>query len=130
MKKYLMLIGMMAFATLLSAQSTSEQEIIDRIKPVGSVNVAGAQAQAAASTSRSGKDIYNGACAACHAAGVLGAPKYAETADWQPRLDARGLDGIWKNAVKGINAMPAMGACMDCDEDDIKKAIEYMIAEI
>lgn len=115
------------------AQEMSNDEIADRIKPLGKVHVAGSAAQgdtAAAGGAKSGEDIYNSACVACHSAGVLGAPKLQVAADWQPRLDERGLDGVWQNAINGINAMPPMGTCGNCSEDDIKAAIEYMIEGI
>lgn len=111
----------------------SDQDIIDRIKPVGKVHVAGASAagdSAGAGGARSGEDVYNSACAACHVAGVLGAPKFRAAADWQPRLDEKGLDGVWKNAINGINAMPPRGTCANCSDDEIKAAIEYMIEGI
>jgi cytochrome c5 len=95
------------------AQETAD-DIAERIKPVGKVNIAGAAA----------------ACTACHAVGVLGAPKTQVAADWQPRLDEKGFDTVWKNAIDGINAMPPMGTCGDCTNDDIKAAIEYMIEGI
>ncbi|WP_395339112.1 c-type cytochrome [Ningiella sp. W23] len=113
------------------AQTMSNEDIAERIKPVGKVNIAGAaSASAAAAGPRSGEEIYKAACTACHAVGVLGAPKTQIAADWQPRLDEKGFDQVWKNAVNGINAMPAMGACGDCNDDDIKSAIEYMIEGI
>lgn len=103
-------------------------DLIERIKPVGKVQIAGAApAGAAAAGPRSGKEIYTAACTACHAVGVLGAPKTQVAADWQPRLDEKGFDLVWKNAIDGIGAMPPMGTCGDCSEDDIKAAIEYMI---
>ena len=43
------------------------------------------------------------------------------------RLADKGRDGVWKNAISGINAMPPMGACGNCSEDDILSAIDYMI---
>ena len=112
-----------------NAQETTDQDLLDRIKPVGKVHVAGA-APAAAAGPRTGKQIYDAACVACHTSGVLGAPKLQVAADWQPRLDEKGFEQVWKNAVNGINAMPAMGTCGDCTEDDIKVAIEYMIEGI
>ncbi|WP_370545312.1 cytochrome c5 family protein [Glaciecola sp. MH2013] len=117
------------FFVSVNAQETTDQDLLDRIKPVGKVHVAGA-APAAAAGPRTGKQIYDAACVACHTSGVLGAPKLQVAADWQPRLDEKGFDQVWKNAVNGINAMPAMGTCGDCSEDDIKVAIEYMIEGI
>lgn len=128
------LVTVLAASCFVIAGSIAQEDnsaLIDRIKPVGQVQVAGAApAGAAAAGPRSGKDIYSGACTACHAIGVLGAPKTQVAADWQPRLDDKGFDQVWKNAVDGIGAMPAMGTCGDCTEDDIKAAIEYMIEGI
>lgn len=118
-------------ATTIAQEDNSE--LIERIKPVGKVKVAGAApvtADAGASGPRTGKQIYDTACFACHAAGVLGAPKNQVAAEWQPRLDEKGFDQVWQNAINGINAMPAMGTCADCSNDDIKAAIEYMIEGI
>lgn len=112
---------------MVQAQEMSVEEIEERIKPIGSVHIAGAQAEtAAASGPRSGEEIYNAACVACHASGVLGAPKLQDAADWAPKLE-KGFDTVWQNAINGINAMPAMGTCGNCSDDDIKAAIEYMI---
>ncbi len=109
----------------VNAQEMSDDAIKERIKPVGSVHVAGAAAAAPAGA-MSGEDIYNKACVACHGAGVLGAPKLQNAADWQPRLE-KGFDTVWQNAINGFNAMPARGTCASCSDDDIKAAIEYMI---
>jgi cytochrome c5 len=112
-----------------NAQEMTNDDIAERIQPVGRVHVAGA-APAVAAGPRTGKQIYDGACVACHTSGVLGAPKLQVASEWQPRLDEKGFDQIWKNAVNGINAMPAMGACGDCTDEDIKTAINYMIEGI
>jgi len=117
------------FFVSVNAQETTESDIAERIKPVGKIHVAGA-APAAAAGPRSGKEIYDGACIACHGSGVLGAPKIHVAADWQPRIDEKGLDQVWKNAINGINQMPAKGTCMSCSDDDIKAAIDYMIEGI
>ena len=117
------------FFVNVNAQETTNDDIAERIKPVGQVHIAGA-APAVAAGPRSGKEIYDSACVACHTSGVLGAPKLHDTADWQPRIDEKGLEQIWKNAVNGINAMPAMGTCGSCSEDDIKAALDYMVEGI
>lgn len=117
----------------VQAQDMSEEAIAERIKPMGDVHIAGAASESAAAGgggAKSGEEVYNQACVACHGAGVLGAPKFQVAADWQPRLDERGLDGIWQNALDGINAMPPMGTCGACSDDEIKAAIEYMIEGI
>lgn len=108
------------------AVSGDNQEIIDRIKPYGSVHVAGASASAGGAA-RSGEEVYNGACIGCHASGMLNAPKTFKKDDWEPRIAARGYDTVWANAINGYNAMPPKGACGDCSDDEIKAAIDFMM---
>nr|WP_242698868.1 c-type cytochrome [Alteromonas sp. 5E99-2] len=77
--------------------------------------------------SKSGEEVYNTSCIGCHSTGVLGAPKAKVTSDWQPLLDEKGFDTLWKNSITGVKAMPPKGACGLCSDDEIKAAIEYMI---
>jgi cytochrome c5 len=124
--KAFLCICMGIFSVLaVQAQDMSKDDIKARIQPIGKLHVAGAKAEVA-SGPRSGSDIYAQACVACHSVGVLNAPKLQDAADWAPRL-AQGFDTVWKNAIDGIGAMPAMGTCGDCSNDDIKAAIEHMI---
>jgi cytochrome c5 len=113
----------------VQAQEMSEDDIKARIQPIGKVHIAGAKAEVASLGPRSGSDIYVKACVACHSVGVLNAPKLQDAADWAPRME-QGFDTVWKNAINGIGAMPAMGTCGDCSDDDIKAAIEHMIEGI
>lgn len=130
MKAKALLIAALAGLFSVQAQEMTNEDIAERIKPTGSVHVAGAApASAAAAGPRSGADIYNSACVACHSAGVLGAPKLQNAGDWAPRME-KGLDTVVMNAINGINAMPPRGTCGDCSDDDIRAAVEYMIEGI
>ncbi len=124
-KVVLMLLVSLGMGSVIAA-GDDNQALIDRIKPVGNVHVKGAAA-ANAGGARSGLDVYSTSCIGCHASGALGAPKTSSKADWQPRIDARGLDTLLSNAINGYNAMPAMGACGDCSDDEIKASIEHML---
>jgi cytochrome c5 len=75
-----------------------------------------------------GETIYNTKCMACHNAGVAGAPKLGDKEAWAPRI-ATGMDALLASATNGKNAMPPKGTCMDCTEDDLKAAIEYMTSK-
>lgn len=81
---------------------------------------------AAAPAANGGKALYDTACAACHAAGVAGAPKFADKAAWAPRL-AGGVDALTASVIKGKGAMPPKGGSSASDAD-IKAAVEYMVA--
>lgn len=73
----------------------------------------------------SGEEIYKSTCAACHAAGVAGAPKVGDAAEWAPRLKA-GYDKVVGIALNGLNAMPAKGGNPDLDDIEVARAVVYM----
>lgn len=106
--------------------------ITERIKPIGTVNVAGAPAattEAVAEVVRSGADVSAVACNACHVAGVLGAPKIGDAAAWNQRLAAGGgIDGLTTSAINGKGNMPARGGAQVSDAE-IRAAIEHMLVE-
>ncbi|MBL8476125.1 MAG: cytochrome c5 family protein [Methyloversatilis sp.] len=88
---------------------------------------AAAPAPAAAATGIDGQAVYNKACAACHAMGVAGAPKFGDKGQWAPRI-ATGLDSMVANAIKGKGAMPAKGGNPALKDAEIKAAVEVMVA--
>ena len=116
------------------AKHLSDKSVVERLKPVAEVYVEGVNAPpaaapvvAAATGPRTGEQIVTAHCAACHATGAAGAPKIG-TADWAPRK-AKGEAALLEHAIKGFNAMPPKGMCMDCSDDDIKNAVEHMLAK-
>lgn len=101
--------------------------IAERIKPVGEVNVAVADAAPAAPMS--GAEVVTAACNSCHVAGVLEAPKIGDKAVWEQRLAAvGGLDALTTSAIQGKGNMPPKGGAMVSDEE-IRAAVEHMLSE-
>ncbi len=125
-------VALVMLALLGSAYSVAgvEEGIAGRIAKVGSVCVEGddcAKTLTLASAGpRSGEEIYNTSCLACHASGAAGAPKFRNSDDWSPRL-AAGLESVYANAINGKGAMPPKGMCMTCSDDEIKATVDYMI---
>ncbi|RUO37857.1 cytochrome c5 family protein [Aliidiomarina taiwanensis] len=115
------------------SQDMSREAIAERIQPVAKVRIASdaaaGPASSQASAGRSGEQIYNQACVACHATGVLGAPKKGSAEDWEPRL-AQGMDIVLEHSINGLNAMPPRGTCMNCSDEELLSAIEFMIEGI
>ena len=74
---------------------------------------------------KTGEQVYNSVCAACHKAGVAGAPKFGDAAQWAPRISA-GFDTLLGNALKGKNAMPAKGGNPALDDLEVARAVVYM----
>ncbi len=78
-----------------------------------------------------GKSAYGKACALCHGAGVAGAPKPGDKADWAARI-AQGNDVLYKHAIEGYTGakgvMPPKGGSTLPDVD-IKAAVDFMVAQ-
>jgi len=112
--------------------------VLENIKPVGQVNIAGEPgsepapaaepAAAEAAGPKSGEQVYQANCLACHGTGAAGAPKLGDAAAWAPRI-AKGIDALLASATNGLNAMPPKGLCMACSEEELKGAIEYMTSK-
>jgi cytochrome c5 len=81
----------------------------------------------AASSQAKGETTYKQACAACHAMGVAGAPKFGDKAAWAPRIKT-GMDALYANSIKGKGAMPAKGGNAGLADADVKAAVDFMVA--
>ena len=111
----------------------SERAIAERLRPVGTVCIDGEECGSAAAADdtasagpRSGEQVYGGACAACHDSGAAGAPRKGDTSAWATRIP-QGMDTLTQHTVDGYGAMPPMGMCMDCSEDEIRAAVEFIV---
>lgn len=115
-----------------SAGAAVEEQIAARLQPAGTVCVfgqecaAGMRAPGAAAAPTDPMEVYNTFCQACHATGANNAPKFADKEAWAPRI-AKGIDVLHENAVKGINAMPAKGTCVDCTDETIHATVDYLV---
>jgi cytochrome c5 len=76
-----------------------------------------------------GKAVYEATCVACHASGVANAPKLGDKAAWGPRV-ATGKDALVKSVLAGKGAMPPKAGNANLAEDDIKAAVDYLLAAV
>lgn len=84
----------------------------------------------AQSQGRLGRNTYESVCIACHATEnvMVSSPKLGDRKEWQERMArAGGLDGLVRNAVQGVGAMPARGGKPELDAEQLKAAIRYMM---
>ena len=98
----------------------TEQAVEARIQKVGTIAIGSNANQGP----KSGEDVFKAQCATCHAAGVLGAPKFGDAAAWAPRI-ATGYAALLNSAVKGKNAMSPQGGGQ-FGELEIGRAVVYM----
>ena len=75
---------------------------------------------------RSGKDVVEKVCVACHGTGANGAPKIGDKKAWSARA-SKGLTGLTRNALQGIRQMPAHGGQPGLTDLEIERAITYMV---
>lgn len=122
----IVLIGMLASLASRSvdpsAQVKSDEAIAKRLKPVGEVVVAeGSDVPG----QRTGKQIVEAVCSACHATGALNAPKIGDKAAWG-KLLPEGHEHLTQTAIKGIRQMPPRGGSPDLTDAEVARAVAFM----
>ena len=76
-----------------------------------------------------GPAVYKATCGACHDSGAGLAPRITHPEEWQPRWQ-RGRAAMHEAAIKGVpnSAMAAKGGYAHLSDDDVKAAVDYMLA--
>ena len=117
------IIGLVKFVT--SSETTgpgaanAEMAKAVRLQKVGSVEIRDANRPL-----RGGEEVYKSQCAACHATGAAGAPKFQDAAAWGPRLK-QGLDTLVHSALAGKGAMAAQGGG-EFNDTEIARGVVFM----
>ena len=128
--KKILLLSPLIFTSFLMIPDSYEDEVRKRLGLLKDIPVVSMPGMAAdepeGPVGRSGETVYNQGCAACHTAGLAGAPMLANNDQWKDRL-SKGLEMLTANAYNGYNAMPAKGLCMDCSELEIERSVQYML---
>jgi cytochrome c5 len=115
-----------------------------RLEPFGKVNMPGDDLTAAGpqtveapmaepvAAARTGPQVYNEACIACHGSGIGGAPILGNSETWAPRI-AQGIDTLRQHAIEGYTGsagyMPPKGGRLDLADDEVYGAVDYMVSE-
>lgn len=117
------IIGLVMFVTSgnkpAQGVANPEKALAERIQKVGSVEIRDANRPL-----RSGEEVFKGQCAACHATGAAGAPKFGDVAAWAPRIQ-QGFEALVHSALKGKGAMAPQGGG-DFDDTEIARGVAYM----
>lgn len=97
------------------------EAVEQRIAPLARVVIKDASDVASLKT---GEQVYQAQCSACHNSGAAGAPKLGDAAAWAPRL-ATGYDTLMNSVLKGKGAMAAQGGG-DHSDFEIARAVVYL----
>ena len=99
--------------------SLAEDAVASRIQKVGSIAFAEANKEP-----RTGEQVFQAQCGACHATGAAGSPKFGDAAAWGPRI-AKGFDALLTSALKGKGNMSPQGGGASTDFE-VARALVYM----
>ncbi len=97
----------------------TERAVAERIQKVGAVEIRDANRPL-----KSGEEVYKAQCAACHATGAAGAPKFGDAGAWGARIKS-GFDALVTSALKGKGAMAPQGGG-DHSDVEIARAVAFM----
>jgi cytochrome c5 len=130
------LVLAVSLAALLSACGKQESAAPEASAPAApeaaAPEAAAPAAEPAMAENTIGKGVFNKVCSLCHAAGVAGAPKLGDKADWGPRI-AQGKDMLYKHALEGFTGakgmMPARGGSTTLTDDEVKAGVDYMTSK-
>ena len=103
------------------SKAMEAEAVAKRIAPVGKVELKDASDTAALKT---GEQVYQAVCSACHGSGAAGAPKVGDAAAWGPRIKT-GYEALLNSALKGKGAMGAQGGG-DYADVEIGRAVVFM----
>jgi cytochrome c5 len=97
------------------------QAVAKRIQPVGKVEIKDLSDTASLKT---GEQVFQAQCSACHATGAAGAPKFGDEAAWGPRIK-QPFETLLNSALHGKGNMGPQGGG-DFSDFEIARAVVYM----
>ena len=132
------LVGAIIIITFATTKSDTEDTTVkvvenkpveENVQPVAEVKVAENKTVTDNNSEEnsliSGEKISQVNCILCHGAGVMGAPKIGDAAQWEARI-AQGKDKLIDHAIKGINMMPAKGGNAALSDEEVAAAVIWM----
>jgi cytochrome c5 len=102
-------------------QALDAEAVAKRIAPVARVELKDAADVASLKT---GQQVYQTVCTACHSIGAAGSPKTGDAAAWAPRIKT-GYESLLNSALKGKGAMGAQGGG-DYSDYEVARAVVYL----
>jgi len=105
------------------AAAADRADVIKNIEPLAQVALA--SADSGPKVAKTGEEIVNQSCAACHGTGAMNSPTLGDSDAWAPRI-AQGYETLTKHAIEGIRTMPAKGGNAGLTDHEMAKAVAYM----
>nr|UOP05222.1 c-type cytochrome [Conchiformibius kuhniae] len=104
-----------------------KEAVKTRIMPAGNIKMGDGTPPG----QRTGEQVFNKVCIQCHGADktVVYAPKLGNNGEWSSRI-AKGFNTLVNNAVNGFKGqgdMPAKGGDKSLTDDEVARAVAYMV---
>ena len=81
---------------------------------------------------KNGRKVFNKACITCHLYGSGGSIMLNDSLSWSRVLSKKNKIEIYSNVYNGYmgekGPMPYKGGCLDCSDQDLMDAIEYILS--
>ena len=110
-------------AALMTLSGVSDQSrekaMAQRLQKVGVVEIRDVNREM-----KTGEQVFQAQCTACHTSGAAGAPKFGDAGAWGARIKT-GYAALLNSALKGKGAMGAQGGG-DFEDYEIARAVVYM----
>jgi len=121
--KKMAVIGLLLLAACGRQDAEGSSDTVANAAP-GATNIAKAVDLVPADAMLAAK--YDRSCRSCHSTPDAAAPLTGHEAAWDIRFSARGADGLLASTKSGLNAMPPMGLCNDCTDDELTQLTSFM----
>ena len=81
---------------------------------------------------KNGRKVFNKACITCHLYGSGGSIMLNDSLSWSRVISKKNKIEIYSNVYNGYmgekGPMPYKGGCIDCSDQDLMDAIEYILS--
>lgn len=101
------------------------EEVKARRESLAGVEGTATRTTRAADSVRSGEQVYDEVCAACHTAGAAAAPRLGDRGDWEDLIE-EGQHVLTAHAWVGVRGMPPRGGSPDLSLEEFARAVAYM----
>lgn len=114
------------------ASHNTPEALEERTAPEGKLNIVepGELAGAATDGPMDAETVHNTVCAACHGAGIAGAPATGDAEAWAARIE-QGIEVLVAHAIEGYQGeaglMPARGGNPNLSDEEVRAAVEFMV---
>ncbi len=102
-------------------EALEAEAVAHRIQPIGAIEI---KDVSDAGSMKTGEQVFQAQCSACHATGAAGAPKFGDEAAWAPRIK-QPFEALLTSALKGKGNMGAQGGG-DFSDYEVARAVVYM----